>query len=155
MKSRLALAKMEDLPAMKSLFEASIRQTCNQDYSPEEIEAWLLSLKNKQRWEELIQNQIVWLALVEADLAGFCSLKDGHYLDFLYVLPDHQGLGIAKQLVAAAIDETRKLGNTKISSDISITARPFMEAQGWKVIRMNENPRADQTLINYRMELEL
>lgn len=140
---------------MKSLFEASIRHTCTQDYSPEEIEAWLLSIKNTQRWEELIQYQIVWLAKVEADLAGFCSLKDGHYLDFLYVSPNHQGLGIAKQLVTTAIEESRNQGKTKISSDISITAKPFMEAQGWKVIRRNENPRANQILINYHMELEL
>ena len=155
MKSRLVLAKVEDLPTMKSLFEASIRQTCSQDYSPEEIEAWLLSLKNTQRWEELIQHQIVWLALLDTQLAGFCSLKDGNYLDFLYVSPHHQGLGIAKQLVAIAIEEARKKGHSKISSDISITARPFMEAQGWKQIRRNENPRADQILINYHMELEL
>ncbi|WP_421754346.1 GNAT family N-acetyltransferase [Croceimicrobium sp.] len=155
MKINLGFAKMEDLPAIKNLFEASIRQTCQADYSAAEIEAWLQTLQNKDRWEELIKQQVVWLAMADTQLAGFCSLKAGDYLDFMYVSPHHQGMGLAKLLLKAAVLEARKQGKDTLSSDISITARPFFDSQGWKVIRKNENPRGDQVLINYRMEFRL
>ncbi len=145
-------AGMTDLPAMKRLFEQSIRSTCANDYSPSEIEAWLLSLRNEERWQKLIQQQWVLILESDQDLLGFGSLKGADYLDFLYVSPHFQKKGAARQILSLIERKAMELEAETLSSDISITARPFMEKQGYRVIRENRNQRGNEVLINYRME---
>lgn len=144
-------AVMQDLPALKLLFEKSIRASCQKDYSPAEIEVWVSSIHRKERWEKLMEEQEV-IVVEENQLLGFASLKDGHYIDFLYLAPEAQGKGLAQKMLQEL--EARARADT-LSSDISITARPFIERQGFKVIRKNHNARAGEVLINFYVEKSL
>lgn len=89
------------------------------------------------------------IVVEENQLLGFASLKDGHYIDFLYLAPEAQGKGLAQKMLQEL--EARARADT-LSSDISITARPFIERQGFKVIRKNHNERAGEVLINFYVE---
>lgn len=92
------------------------------------------------------------IVVEENQLLGFASLKDGHYIDFLYLAPEAQGKGLAQKMLQEL--EARARADT-LSSDISITARPFIERQGFKVIRKNHNARAGEVLINFYVEKSL
>lgn len=145
-------AQLADIPELQALFVDCIKGTCTGDYSPAEIEAWLSSIKNQQRWTDLVEQQQVIMLKIQNQLAGFASLKDSDYLDFIYVSPNFQGKGIAKKLLAKITELALEAGAEKLISDISITARPFFESRGYTVLRENRNIRGDQVLINYRME---
>lgn len=148
MAAHIREARMADLPHLKSLFERSIRLSCAADYSAAEIEAWVASIHNKERWDLLMKEQEV-IVVEDTEILGFASLKDGHYIDFLYLDPKAQGGGLAMLLLQEL--ESRATASI-ISSDISITARPFIEKHGYKVVRINHNPRKGEVLINFHVE---
>ncbi len=92
---------------------------------------------------------------VENEVMGFASLRGEDYFDFLYVSQDQQGKGYAKQLYIAILAEAKKRGATKIYSDVSYMAKPFFLAQGFSILKENENKLGAEMLINFRVEKEL
>ena len=152
MSYRKSLAGLSDIPVMQKLFVDCIKRRCYQDYSPKEIEVWTAGIENVERWQKLVEEQWVLLLWEEDDLMGFTSLKSPNYIDFMYVSADFQGRGIAKLLLKTLQAKAEEKGVEKLESDISITARPFFERQGFKVVRKNLNPKDGEVLINFRME---
>ena len=56
------------------------------------------------------------------------------YFDFLYVHKDYQRQGIADNLYTEIQAKAIKQGTTLLTADVSITARPFFEKKGFKII---------------------
>jgi putative acetyltransferase len=153
MKPQLRLASLVDLPALQQLFVLTIRHTCQNDYTKQQIEAWSASVKNRQRWTELVEQQYVLVAESAGQIAGFGSLENEDYLDFLFVHPDFLRQGIASLLFEGLKKEAMRKGATKMSADVSITARPFFERQGFLVVRENRNKIRGIEINNFKMEL--
>lgn len=146
------LGKLEEI---LNVFRLSVARSCSKDYSPEQIAAWLNSAENKERWSKAIDEQYFLLALVNDQIVGFGSLKNGDYLDFLYIHPDFQGQGIASALLNTLLDRASGLRKNRVSSHVSITAKPFFQTNGFVVMNKNQNIRGSEVLINYTMELNL
>ena len=148
----LRQATATDIPALQALFVLCIRQTCTTDYTEAEIAVWTATAQNSDRWNKAVADQYFLIAEEGKKLAGFGSLRDGNYLDFMYVHPDFQGRGVAGKLLAALEAKALRLGTASLHSDISITARPFFEKKGYGVLHENRNERSGEVLVNYRME---
>ncbi|MCP2026979.1 putative acetyltransferase [Flavobacterium sp. HSC-32F16] len=148
-------ATNSDLNEMQQLYIETIQSVCKNDYNPEQIEAWISGVKNTERWLEVIEKQYVLLAVIENKIAGFGTLKDGNYIDFFYIHKDFQRQGIADKLLKALELEAVNQHSKIISSDISITARPFFEKKGFIAKKEQKNIRLCIELINYKMEKEL
>lgn len=148
-------ATISDLPEMQELFVQTIQSVCKNDYNPEQIEAWTYGINNKERWLEVIEKQYVLLAVIENKIAGFATLKDGNYIDFFYVHKDFQRQGIADKLLTELELEAQKQHSKMITSDISITAKPFFEKKGFVAKAEQKNIRLNVELINYKMEKQL
>lgn|GEM_PF-505981 len=144
-------AILEDLPAMKALYRDTILTVCRKDYTEEELKVWSSSANKEERWLDMAVNQFVLLAEIDGVLVGFGTLRDHNYIDFFYVHKDFQGMGIARELLARLLQEAESHGTKLITSDISMTARPFFEKQGFKVVAEQENTRGEVILINYKM----
>lgn len=144
-------ATLEDLPAMKELFAGTIRSVCRADYTEEQTAVWASSVNKEERWLDVVVKQFVLLAEIDDELVGFGTLKNHNYIDFFYVHKDFQGMGIARDLLNRLLDEAVSHGEKLLTSDISITARPFFRKNGFKVVSEQENVRQDQVLINYKM----
>ncbi len=151
MELKLRTAEFNDLNALKRLFVETIRNTCSEDYTPEQIDVWASSSEKKDRWEKLIEEQIVIVAILESKLVGFGSIKDFNYIDFLYSSHMHQGMGIASKILNELEDFARTHNTLELSSDVSITAQDFFKAKGFKSIHKNLNHVKGQVLINYHM----
>lgn len=148
-------ATISDLPEMQDLFVQTIQSVCKNDYNAEQIEAWTNGVNNKERWLEVIEKQYVLLAVIENKIAGFATLKDGNYIDFFYVHKDFQRQGIADKLLTELELEAQKQHSKMITSDISITAKPFFEKKGFVAKAEQKNIRLGVELINYKMEKQL
>lgn len=144
-------AVLEDLPAMKALYRETILTVCRKDYTEEELKVWSSSANKEERWLDMAVNQFVLLAEIDGVLVGFGTLRDYNYIDFFYVHKDFQGMGIARELLARLLQEAESHGTKLLSSDISMTAKPFFEKQGFKVVARQENIRGEVILINYKM----
>uniref|UniRef100_UPI0028AC98D4 GNAT family N-acetyltransferase n=1 Tax=Tissierella praeacuta TaxID=43131 RepID=UPI0028AC98D4 len=75
-------------------------------------------------------------------LTGACSL------DRLFVHKDYQGKGVA----TAICDRLEKAVQKKVITHASITARPFFEKRGYKVIKEQQVERQGIVLANFIME---
>lgn len=151
----LRKAILTDLEEMQNLYVATIQSVCQNDYNPEQIEAWTYSVKNTDRWIDVIEKQFVLLAIIENQIVGFGTLKDGNYIDFFYIHKSFQRQGIADKILNELELEARKHNAKIITSDISITAKPYFEKKGFAVKTEQRNIRLNVELINYKMEKEV
>lgn len=153
---QLRNAKKTDLDDVLNLFENTVERICIGDYTIPQVEAWLsLVQKRREVWSEKLESQYFILAERGETLVGFGSLDKGTYIDFMYTHYQYQGKGVASGIYRALEEEALRLESTVLQSDVSITARPFFEYLGFKVIRKNENHIKGENLINYRMEKSL
>lgn len=78
-------------------------------------------------------------------------MPDGH-LDMMYVHPAHRGVGTATALLAEIEAAARTQGHSRIFTEASITARPFFERRGFRLVAAQDAKARGQTLTNFRME---
>jgi len=146
------IANQDDLSEMKQLYTATIRTICTNEYTERELEVWSSSSQKTERWDDMVKNQLVIVAEIEDQIVGFASLKEDNYIDFFYVHKDFQRHGIATQLLQQIETKAKESGTQILTSEISITAKPFFERKDYVVIREQKNIRGDVVLINYKME---
>ena len=87
-------ATENDLDGMRELYRGTITTVCADDYDEAQRAVWAATADNAERWANLIKEQYVLLAMINGMIAGFSSLRDGDYLDFMYVHKDCQRLGV-------------------------------------------------------------
>ncbi len=147
----------EDTAAVYQLFYSTVHSVNLQHYTPEEVEAWVPSHPpDLQQWQERFLRQHTLLAEIDGQLAGFANLEaDGHNIDMVYTHKDFQGQGVATKLVELLEQQVLKNGGNTIELAASITARPFFEKRGYKLIRENEVLRFGVVLRNFIMEKQV
>lgn len=148
---KLRPAVLADLQEMQDLFVETIKSTCSGDYRQEQLSAWADGVKNRSRWEHLLVNEYHVVAEAAYRIVGYGALDRGQYVDFLYVHKDYLREGIATRIYRALANESRRLGHARMTADVSITARPFFERQGFKVVRENIRQIAGVEIINFHM----
>lgn len=144
-------ANIDDLENIQELFVETIKNTCRNDYNKQQINAWVTSVENRERWKSILANQYFLIAEIDSEIVGYGSLENGNYLDFIYVHKDFLRKGIANIIFEKLKAKSIELGFDKLTSDVSKTARPFFETKGFKVIRENKNMMKNVEIINYHM----
>jgi putative acetyltransferase len=140
---------------MQQLFVETISTICQHDYSPEQIKAWTSSIENTQRWTDKINSQYFPIAEIDNKIVGFASLENNDYLDFLYVHKDYQRQGIAKLLYSEIEKEAIRRKAVALHADVSKTAKPFFEKQGFKTVAPQTKVIQGVEIINYKMTKHL
>jgi len=88
-------------------------------------------------------------------LVGYTDLEPNGHLDRMYVHADFQRVGVATALLSTAEAAAKEGGLTRLYSEVSITARPFFERRGFRVIAAQTVTSNGQEYLNYRMEKRL
>lgn len=143
-----------DLPALIALFRDTVRRVNIRDYTPEQVAAWAPDDVDPARWETLAGRFTV-IAEIDGEIAGFTDLEPDGHVDRFFVHADRQRAGVGKTLLAAIVEEARRLRLGRLFSEVSITARPFFESQGFVVLAEQEVEVRGVRFINYRMERRL
>ena len=151
MEIKFRQSEFDDLEEMQELFVETIKSTCQNDYNKKQIDAWITSVENKERWKSILANQYFLIAEIDSKMVGYGSLENGNYLDLMYVHKDFLRKGIANMIFEKLKAKSLALGFDKLTSDVSKTARPFFETKGFNVIRENKNMMNDVEIINYHM----
>lgn len=149
------IATLNDLATLQQLYVDTIQSVCVNEYSAEERNVWASGINNTERWQEVMHTQYILLAIINEQVAGFATLKAWNYIDFFYVHKDFQRMGIAKGLLSMLEAEAIKHGTKILSSDISKTARPFFEKNGFTALKEQHHQRQHVVLVNYKMEKQL
>ncbi|WP_321345078.1 GNAT family N-acetyltransferase [uncultured Draconibacterium sp.] len=151
---KINTAKHNDLEGILTLFVETINTVCAKDYSPEQRAVWTAGAQYPERMEKKLETQYFLVARIAEKLVGFASLEN-NYLDFLFVHKDFQGLGIAKQLYDTLLQKANETNVKTLTSNVSLTARPFFEKMGFEVICKQDNLTRGVNLNNFKMEKRL
>ncbi len=141
-----------DAASLLALFRDTIRRVNCRDYSAEQIAAWASDDIEPSAWAERFRGRYVVVAEESGQLAGFAELEPSGHIDRLYVSADHQGQGIASQLLTALVNEARRQRQARLNVEASITARPFFEKHGFTVLAEQVVTLRGVGFVNYRME---
>ena len=144
-----------DIPSVINLFRDTILCVNARDYTPEQTLTWAAAGSNPEKWQQRIQVQYFLVAELEAELAGFASVSPSCYLDMLYVHKNFQRKGIASALWCNLKEFCKQQKISELYSDVSFTARPFFEKQGFEVEGAQKQSLDGVEFTNFRMHKKL
>ncbi len=139
----------EDCREMAELFYQTVHTVNARDYAPAQLDVWATGSVDLQRWNTSFLAHDTLVAVEDGVIVGFADMDDTGYLDRLYVHKDHQGQGIATALCDLLENAAHVC---RMTTHASITARPFFEKRGYRVVREQQVERGGLLLTNYVME---
>lgn len=139
-----------DCPAMAALFYDTVHRVNCRDYTPEQLDVWATGQVDLESWNRSFLAHHTLVAMKDGILVGFGDMDSTGYLDRLYVHADYQGQGIA----TALCDALEKAVPGPITTHASITAKPFFQGRGYRVVKAQQVQRQGILLTNYVMEKE-
>lgn len=143
----------QDIPEMRKLFRATVLTVNSKDYTKEEVEDWASCGDSVEHWKELLaKNDYIGALDGQGGIVGFSSMNAEGYLHSMFVHKDWQGKGVATLLLSEVEKIARRYGVHKISGEVSVTARPFFEKHGYKVVKEQKAKANRLYLTNYVME---
>ena len=137
-----------DCPILAELFYQTVHGVCGRDYTPQQLDAWADGKVDLEAWDRSFREHYTLVAEKEGKILGFGDIAADGYLDRLYVHRLHQRQGIA----AALCDRLEQTVKGSIVTHASITARPFFEARGYRVVKQQQVERHGVLLTNFVME---
>ncbi|WP_374043948.1 GNAT family N-acetyltransferase [uncultured Mediterranea sp.] len=149
-------ATVTDIPELKELFCSTVLTVNVRDYTAEEVADWASCGNRLGHWEKLMAT-LHFIAACDAEgrIVGFTSIRKDGYLHSMFVHKDHQGEGIATALLQRIEAYAMEHGICDITSEVSITARPFFERRGY-VVEQEQRAQANRLkLTNYIMKKQL
>lgn len=142
-----------DCREMAQLFYDTVHFVNRQDYTPDQLNAWADGNVDLDAWDRSFREHYTLVAEEDGKITGFGDMDRTGYLDRLYVHRDCQGRGIATALcdrLERWAKQQREVAPV-ITTHASVTARPFFEKRGYRVMREQQVERKGQLLTNYVM----
>lgn len=138
-----------DCVQLAELFYETVHTVNAGDYTNEQLYAWANGNVDLKKGDKSFLTHYTIVCEKDDCIVGFGDIDKTGYLDRLYVHKDYQRQGIA----SAICDELEKAVDTgKIITHASITARPFFEQRGYRVVKEQQVSRNRISLTNYVME---
>ena len=139
-----------DCAEMAQLFYDTVHTVNAKDYTQEQLDAWATGQVDLEKWNQSFLEHYSIVAVEGGTIAGFGDIDANGYLDRLYVHRDYQGKGVA----TAICNRLEQAVQGRIFSHVSITAKPFFENRGYRLLRQQQVERHGVLLTNYIMEKE-
>ena len=137
-----------DCKELAELFYDTVHAVNAKDYTEEQVCAWATGKADLELWNRSFQEHYTMVAVEDGRIIGFGDMDKTGYLDRLYVHKDYQGKGVA----TAICDRLEHAVQGKIVTHASITAKPFFEKRGYRVIKEQQVERQGVLLTNFVME---
>lgn len=147
--------EQKDARQIVRLYYETIRSVNRADYSQEQVEAWAPDIPDAAVWHRRMASHKTLVAEENNEIIGFAELEEGGCVDTFFVRRDAVGRGVGRRLYMAVEKEARSRGIEKIFTEASITARPFFERQGFRVVCEQTLQRQGIGLTNFVMEKSL
>jgi len=123
-----------DLEPVIGLFTETVRRINSRDYSPEQIAAWAPLPPDHAYWRKCLEGVALWVAESDRQIVGFGGLGAEGHVDLLYIDHRFQRRGVARLIYQQVEIEARRNGARRLFTEASITARPFFERMGFKIL---------------------
>jgi len=141
----------EDCAELAALFYDTVHSVNLRDYTQEQVDAWATGEIDLAAWNASLSAHHTLVAEENGHILGFADMDGTGYLDRLFVHKEAQGRGIA----TALCDALEQAAGGTFRTHASITARPFFEKRGYRVVQEREAERRGVRLKNFVMEKEV
>lgn len=136
-----------DCKELTELFYNTVHTVNAKDYTKEQLEVWATGQADLKMWNQSLQRHFSIVAVDDDIIVGFGDIDKIGYLDRLFVHSRYQRKGIA----TAICNRLESAVQGSIVTHASITARPFFEKRGYKVIKEQQVERQGIFLTNFVM----
>ena len=153
--TRIREYRAGDAPEIARLFYETVRSVNRADYSEEQVEAWAPGVPDPEEWNSRVADCRTLVAEDCGEVVGVVELEGDGYLDRFYVRKDAVGRGVGRKLYEALEREARARGLRRVFTEASITARPFFERQGFRVVREQTVTVRGVPMTNFAMQKPL
>lgn len=149
-------AQNADALELQDLYRNTVLEVNRRDYSQAEVEDWASCGDDVSHIEEMIETHYFIVAVNhQSRIVGFSSITPQGYLHSMFVHKDFQGVGIATKLLEDIERYAAEKHISRITSEVSLTARPFFEKKGY-VVEVEQKRKANQlSLTNFWMAKDL
>jgi GNAT superfamily N-acetyltransferase len=109
----------------------AIRETCARSYPAEQVSAWV-GLVSPDSYTTVLKERVLVVATDGGAIVGFGQLNPrAGEMDAVYVLPDRQGEGIGRLLLAELEAEARARNIRMVELPATLNAVPFYAQAGY------------------------
>lgn len=136
-----------DCKELAELFYNTVHTINAKDYSKEQLDVWATGQADLKKWDQSFQEHFSIVAVDSGIIIGFGDIDKSGYLDRLYIHLEYQGKGVA----TAICNCLEKAVQRNIVTHASITAKPFFEKRGYKVVKEQQVERQGVFLTNFIM----
>ena len=145
--------KPEDVQELANIYYNTIHLINIQHYSQEQVDVWAPeSSLEMEGWAKKFTRTKPFIAVVGNEVVGFAEFEPNGHIDCFYVHHNWIGKGVGKALMRAILTRAGELNIATIFSEVSITAKPFFESQGFIVLTEQTVAKKGIELTNYKME---
>ena len=138
-----------DCERLARLFYQTVHSINAKDYTKEQLDVWATGKVNLREWDKSFLEHHTVVAVENDEIVGFGDIDKTGHLDRLYIHKNRQREGVAS---AICNELEQAVGVMKITTYASVTARPFFEHRGYRVVREQEVIRCGVPLKNFVME---
>ena len=136
-----------DCKELADLFYNTVHIVNAKDYTKEQLNVWATKQVDLEKWNKSLQEHFSVVALDNETIVGFGDIDKTGYLDRLFVHANYQKKGIATGLC----NQLEQAVQGDITTHASITAKPFFEKRGYKLVKEQQIERQGIFLTNYVM----
>ena len=136
-----------DCKELTDLFYNTVHIVNAKDYTNEQLNVWATKQVDLEKWNKSLQEHFSVVALDNETIVGFGDIDKTGYLDRLFVHANYQKKGIATGLC----NQLEQAVQGDITTHASITAKPFFEKRGYKLVKEQQIERQGIFLTNYVM----
>ena len=133
---------------MTELFYNTVHNVNAKDYTKEQLDVWATGKVDLEKWNESLQEHFSIVAVDDEIIVGFGDIDKTGYLDRLFVHASYQRKGIA----TAICNQLEQTVQGDITTHTSITAKPFFEKRGYKIVKEQQVERQGIFLTNFCMK---
>lgn len=137
-----------DCKEITELFYHTVHTVNAKDSTKEQLNVQATGQIDVKKWNLSFQEHYSIVAVENDVIIGFGDIDSTGYLDRLFVHADYQGKGIA----TAIYDQLEQSAPENITTHASITAKPFFEKRGYKVVKEQQIERQGIFLTNFYMK---
>ncbi|MFA0442963.1 GNAT family N-acetyltransferase [Vibrio sp. 10N.286.49.C2] len=141
-----------DAQALWDIHFYTIRNINLRDYSQAQVEAWAPERIEWSIWTNRMNGLNPFVAEIDGIVVGYTDLQSDGLIDHFFCHHEYQGMGVGKTLMNHVLAVGRERGISRFYSEVSITAKPFYEHFGFKVVQAQEMEVRGQKLRNFVME---
>ena len=152
LKTRIRPYSRDDVKQVVDMFTETVRRMNRADYTVQQLEAWAPIPPRYDRWEAKLGRQSSRVSVLEGKIVGIGTFEASGHLDLFYVHHQIQRRGVGRALYRHLESEMKFLGLDRVFTEASITARPFFERMGFRLIR-EQSVKIDGIILrNFAME---